>query len=538
MAWAWYAPHSAEQFRWLARTLFEPDPLDPYAVARLVQGSNEATLAASHLLLKSDAPQFADDWQVQLARLCWWSGYGAAPAGPYEIPEYGRKRLRLSQRYPERPEILATLLRYATLFTFSLARERENPVPTPQALLPPARTSNALKRQYLTERVAWNREASQFDPDNSFFPHMEFVFLYLLGKDKAAMEALHRAAQMPRWDDYPYAEYEATRYFLRQNGVPRIASVEFTSLSMTLFPHYSRMRSAARGMAQHPLPEATKRQVGWDMAQVASRMRQQSRSLIGSLVGDFLFKWGAALIAQEQSTGNTDILIQKLSQHTHKEQARWLIAELVQIKQQEILRRQHRWGDALWQKLESQRRGAIAAHRFSTASLAAGLSLLLLAISWTLMQRLRLPLLIRAGVMLLLSMALMFGWITSFWNQALSHIPLLTAWEEPRDLSWWESWLEEFGIDTSRTGSWHSLVVGILGIFWGLMALVALLVAIRNDRKLSERLDHTLRWALWGVGLLLMLGFVFQWNRYLTLNERLLHQIDGMVANERKALGL
>lgn len=80
--------------------------------------------------------------------------------------------------------------------------------------------------------------------------------------------------------------------------------------------------------------------------------------------------------------------------------------------------------------------------------------------------------------------------------------------------------------------------MGILGIFWGLMALGALLAAVRDDRRLSERLDHTLRWVMWGVGLLLMLVFMLQWNRYLTLNERLLHQIDGMVVNERKALGL
>jgi hypothetical protein len=290
-------------------------------------------------------------------------------------------------------------------------------------------------------------------------------------------------------------------------------------------------------MAQQPLPEATKRQLGWDTAQVASRMREQSRSLIGSLVGKALFESGVALLAQEKRVGDIEPIAQKLSQQLKPEQVRWLIAELAQIRQQKLLRQQHSWDD-LWQKLEIQRRGAIAAHRYSTASLAAGVSLLLLAVVWTLTQRLHIPILIRMGVLLVLSMALMFGWISSFWNQALSHIPLLTAWNEPGDLSWWEGWLEEFGIDTSRTGSWHSLVVGILGIFWGLMALGALLAAVRDDRRLSERLDHTLRWVMWGVGLLLMLVFMLQWNRYLTLNERLLHQIDGMVVNERKALGL
>lgn len=537
VAWAWYAPRSAEQFRWLARTLFEPDPLDPYAVARLVQRPEDAKPAVNYLLRKSDAPQFAGDWQVQLARLCWRWGYGTAPAGPDEFLEYNTELLRLSQRHPERPEILATLLRHATRFTYSLAQERENPKPNPQAVSPLAQASNALKRQYLTDLIAWSREASRSDPDNSYFPHMEFVFLYAIGRDKEALEALHRAAQKPRWDDYVYAEYEATQHFLRQNSVPRIATVEFASLALTLFPHYAPMRSAARGMARQPLPEATKRQIGWNTAQVAYRMRHQSRSLIGSLVGDSLFQHGAALIAQETSTGSIELIAQKLSQQPNNAQTGWLIAELAQIRQQKLLRQQHRWDDS-WQKLESQRRGAIAAHRFSTASLAAGLSLLLLAIVWVLMQRLRIPLFVRIGIALLVSMALMFSWIGSPWNQILSHVPLLTAWNEPGDLSWWESWLEEFGIDTSRTGSWHSLVVGILGIFWGLIVLGALLAAIRDDHKLSERLDHTLRWAMWGVGLLLMLMFVIQWNRYLTLNERLLHQIDGMVTNERKALGL
>ncbi|CUU04433.1 hypothetical protein GBSOP10_103412 [Armatimonadetes bacterium GBS] len=537
VAWAWYAPHSVEQFQWLVRTLFEPDPLDPYAVARLVQRQEDAKPAVDYLLRKSDAPQFTGDWQVQLARLCWQAGYGTVPARPNEIPEYDRELLRLSQRHPERPEILATLLRHATRFTYSLARERENPNPNRQAVSPLLHASNAPKRQYLAELVAWGREASRFDPDNSFFPQMEFVFLYMLGRDREAMEVLRRAAQKPRWDDYPYAEFEATRHFLQKSSVPRIAAVEFACLSVILFPHYAMMRSATRGMAQQPLPEATKRQLGWDTAQVASRMREQSRSLIGSLVGKALFESGVALLAQEKRVGDIEPIAQKLSQQLKPEQVRWLIAELAQIRQQKLLRQQHSWDD-LWQKLEIQRRGAIAAHRYSTASLAAGVSLLLLAVVWTLTQRLHIPILIRMGVLLVLSMALMFGWISSFWNQALSHIPLLTAWNEPGDLSWWEGWLEEFGIDTSRTGSWHSLVVGILGIFWGLMALGALLAAVRDDRRLSERLDHTLRWVMWGVGLLLMLVFMLQWNRYLTLNERLLHQIDGMVVNERKALGL
>ena len=68
--------------------------------------------------------------------------------------------------------------------------------------------------------------------------------------------------------------------------------------------------------------------------------------------------------------------------------------------------------------------------------------------------------------------------------------------------------------------------------------LGALLAALRDDRHLSERVEHTLRWAMWGMGLLLVLVFMLQWSRYLTLNEHLLHQIDGIVLNERNALGL
>ncbi len=533
VAWAWFAPHSMEQFRWLARALFESDPLDPYAVARLIGRSEAIKPAVDYLLRKSDMPQFAGDWQIQLARLSWKWSHNATPMGPGEIPEYAGELLRFSRRHPERPEILATLLRHTPRLTYSLAQERENA----KAILQSAQTSRDLERQYLTEVLAWSREASRSDPDNSFFSQMEFVLLYTLGKDSEAIDALHRAAQKPRWDDYTFVEYDATQYFLRQHGVPRIGAVELASLASTLFPHYGMMRSAVRGIAQQPLPEATKRQIGWDTAQVAYRMRHQSRTLIGSLAGESLFKWGAALLVQETSAGNIELIAQKLSQQPNNAQTGWLIAELAQIRQQELLRQQHPWGD-FWQKLEIQHRDAIAAHRFSTASLAAGLSLLLLAVLRALMQQLRIPLLIRMGVALLLVTALMFGWITSAWNQMLSHIPLLTAWNAPEDLSWWEGWLEEFGIDTSRTGSWHSLVVGILGIFWGLIVLGALLAATHNDRKLSERLDHTLRWAMWGVGLLLVLVFVLQWNRYLTLNERLLHQIDGIVLNERRVLGL
>lgn len=131
----------------------------------------------------------------------------------------------------------------------------------------------------------------RLDPDNAYFPAMAAVGHLSLNQDREAQAALHRAVEKPRW--YEYIDVEAAgrvRHAELVSG-PQNSLTKSASYAGILFPHYAALRGMARvftAQAMH-LEQAGDLKAGLalrhETAQLGAKMRGQSSSLIGGLVG-------------------------------------------------------------------------------------------------------------------------------------------------------------------------------------------------------------------------------------------------------------
>lgn len=139
----------------------------------------------------------------------------------------------------------------------------------------------------------------QLDPDNAYFPTMAAVAHLALNQDEAAWADLHRAAGKPHWREY--IDVEAQGRFQRATLLygPQNSLTESTSYAGILFPHYAQLRALARVVAAQP-SSAKNRVARQDTVAVALRLRDESSSLIGALVGLAMAK-----IAQTQPDGTS-----------------------------------------------------------------------------------------------------------------------------------------------------------------------------------------------------------------------------------------
>lgn len=133
-------------------------------------------------------------------------------------------------------------------------------------------------------------------PDNAYFPAMAAIAHFSLNNDTEARAALHRAAQKPRWQEYLDVEAagrvrRAELLFGPQNTLTK--TVVYASI---LFPHYAALRGMARvvtAQAMHAEQSGdfkTGLALRHDTAQLGAKMREQSSSLIGSLVGTAMIR--------------------------------------------------------------------------------------------------------------------------------------------------------------------------------------------------------------------------------------------------------
>ena len=179
----------------------------------------------------------------------------------------------------------------------------------------------------------------RLDPENAYFSAMAAVAHYSLNQDDEAQLALHRAAQKPRWEEYISVEARgairrAELTYGSQNSLSQSAT-----LAMILFPHYAALRAMARvatAQAVHA-EQAGNFQTGLalrrDVAQLGEKMRDQSSSLIGGLVGIALVRvsegrpGGAPALKVEDSENRSQLDVQfatYLAAHNAPQEAeRW-----------------------------------------------------------------------------------------------------------------------------------------------------------------------------------------------------------------------
>lgn len=86
----------------------------------------------------------------------------------------------------------------------------------------------------------------QLDPQNGYFPMMRAIGLFAAHHDDAAVAAVLRAAQKPKWDDYTGEETEAVWRIAKQAFRSRSTVIHAALHASVPLPHFKELRKLAR----------------------------------------------------------------------------------------------------------------------------------------------------------------------------------------------------------------------------------------------------------------------------------------------------
>jgi hypothetical protein len=218
----------------------------------------------------------------------------AASGQGFDSKERAEQLRTVAAKFPDHPEILAATLRAES--------QAEVLVHRPEASQfldnrPAPKTGTVTVKQKVSDAAAVRRfidqclEGERVDPDNVYFPLLRAMAHTELRQDKDAFAALHVAASKKVWREYIPEEFVANRNVNR--GIYGQAGLisEMAISAAILFPHYSSLRELSRVVAT----EAIKREMKGnyaaglslrrDLFVVSEKMRNESTTLIGSLVG-------------------------------------------------------------------------------------------------------------------------------------------------------------------------------------------------------------------------------------------------------------
>lgn len=196
----------------------------------------------------------------------------------------------LEARFPNEPALYAAKLRFDTLGAVKPLHYADEDLASSKPGSKP-RTEPTLDPAVLSAYDADAAKGEALAPDNAYFPLMRAIGLLGAGRDTEAREALHRAAQKPRYDDYVRDEAEA-RWALAAATYGNTGTIAQVAQSAALlFPHYAPLRSVARITlgkairAEKAGDWATGLALRQDLRKVGGLLRHDATSVIGNLVG-------------------------------------------------------------------------------------------------------------------------------------------------------------------------------------------------------------------------------------------------------------
>lgn len=188
---------------------------------------------------------------------------------------------RLMERHPDDPVVVAALIRYCTRKAVRLHRPDDGAEPEARPVPAPV----------LAEYEEYCRRGARLDPDNGFFPTMRAVARFEARDDEQALELLHEASLLPRWNDYALAEGAGAQALLLKAYGDRGPVLHAGPTAGVILPHLSQVRAMARIAARHAEDclargELTRgHALHVDQIRLGRQMRQGSGHLIGRLVG-------------------------------------------------------------------------------------------------------------------------------------------------------------------------------------------------------------------------------------------------------------
>ncbi len=237
--------------------------------------------------------QHPDDVTIQFGGALRQSVSAASGQG-FDSKERAEQLRTVAAKFPDHPEILAATLRAES--------QAEVLVHRPEASQfldnrPAPKTGTVTVKQKVSDAAAVKRfidqclEGERVDPDNAYFPLLRAMAHTELHQDKDAFDALHVAASKTVWREYIPEEFVANRTVNR--GIYGQAGLisEMAISAAILFPHYSSLRELSRVVAAEAIRLEMKGSFAAglslrrDLFVVSEKMRNESTTLIGSLVG-------------------------------------------------------------------------------------------------------------------------------------------------------------------------------------------------------------------------------------------------------------
>ncbi|MCX6366955.1 MAG: hypothetical protein NTX57_09630 [Armatimonadetes bacterium] len=225
----------------------------------------------------------------------------------------------LAQEVPESPAVHATLLRMGCKNGGSVGVGHQA---LQDELRPPqyanyTSTPNPDEAGDAAIMLRSCAAGEKLDPDNAYFPAMAAIAHYSLNQDHQAQAALHRAAQKPLWREYIDVEARGAIRRAELSYGPQNSLTQSATLAMILFPHYASLRAMTRvitAQAMHAEQAGDFKKglaLRRDVALLGDKMRDQSSSLIGEVVGMSLVQVsegrpGGAPAQEMKSEGNAD----------------------------------------------------------------------------------------------------------------------------------------------------------------------------------------------------------------------------------------
>jgi len=237
--------------------------------------------------------QSPDDATIQFGGALRQSVSAASGQG-FDFKERAEQLRTVAKKFTRHPEILA-----ATLRAESQAEVLVHRADASQFLenRPAPKTGTVTVKQKVSDAAAVKRfidqclEGERVDPDNAYFPLLRAMAYTELRQDKDAFAALHVAASKKVWREYIPEEFVANRTVNR--GIYGQAGLisEMAISAAILFPHYSSLRELSRVVATEAIRMEMKGNYAAglslrrDLFVVSEKMRNESTTLIGSLVG-------------------------------------------------------------------------------------------------------------------------------------------------------------------------------------------------------------------------------------------------------------
>ena len=241
-----------------------------------------------------------DDASIQFGGALRGTQLAPVGGGVLNGPERADQLRSVANKFPNHPEILASMLRAESQAEVLVHRpdamqflDNKPAKTTGNVVIKPPKLSDAAAVKRFIDQC---REGERVDQDNMYFPFLRAMAHTELRQDKDAFAALHLAASKKVWREYIPEEFLANRTVNRgMYGQAGLIS-EMAISAAILFPHYASLRELSRVV----LAEAVRLEISGDiqgglalrqdMVTVATGMRNQATTLIGSLVGNAMIE--------------------------------------------------------------------------------------------------------------------------------------------------------------------------------------------------------------------------------------------------------